>query len=67
MGANVMMLSSLGHGHLIPFMQLAKKLAARGLTISFVTTFHHIPALRNKVESAREVGLDIHLLEMEIP
>ncbi|GLJ43470.1 hypothetical protein SUGI_0903800 [Cryptomeria japonica] len=63
MGAHVMMLSSLGHGHLIPFMQLAKKLAARGLTISFVTTFHHIPSLRSKVEA----GLDIHLLEMEIP
>ncbi|GLJ43469.1 hypothetical protein SUGI_0903790 [Cryptomeria japonica] len=67
MGAHVMMLSSLGHGHLIPFMQLAKKLVARGLTISFVTTFHHIPSLRSKAEAAREAGLDIHLLEMEIP
>ncbi|GLJ55506.1 hypothetical protein SUGI_1191840 [Cryptomeria japonica] len=67
MGAHVMMLSSLGHGHLIPFMQLAQKLAAKGLTVSFVTTFHHIPSLRKKVNGACEAGLDIHLLQMEIP
>ncbi|GLJ43467.1 hypothetical protein SUGI_0903730 [Cryptomeria japonica] len=67
MGAHVMLLPSLGHGHLIPFMQLAQKLAAKGLTIIFVTTFHHIPSLRKKVDGAREAGLDIHLLEMEIP
>eukprot|EP01018_Ginkgo_biloba_P040087 Gb_12612 [translate_table: standard] len=62
-----MLLSSLGHGHLIPFMQLAKQLAARGLTASFVTTFHHIPSLQKKVEAARDKGLDIHLLEMDVP
>ncbi|XP_057819089.2 anthocyanidin 3-O-glucosyltransferase 2 [Cryptomeria japonica] len=67
MRSHVMMLSSLGHGHLIPFMQLAQKMAAEGLTLSFVTTFHHIPSLRKKVEDAREAGLEIHLLEMEIP
>uniref|UniRef100_A0A0D6QV50 Glycosyltransferase n=1 Tax=Araucaria cunninghamii TaxID=56994 RepID=A0A0D6QV50_ARACU len=65
--AHVMMLPSLGHGHLIPFMQLAKKLAAKGLTISFVTTFHHIQSLQGRVNAARENGLDIQLLEMEVP
>jgi hypothetical protein len=62
-----MMLPSLGHGHLIPFMQLAKKLAARGFTVTFVVTFHHKSSLQKKVEAARETGLDIHLVEMEIP
>ncbi|GLJ43473.1 hypothetical protein SUGI_0903840 [Cryptomeria japonica] len=65
--AHVMLLSSLGHGHLIPFMQLAKNLASKGLTVSFVTTFHHIPSLQNKVEEAQKAGLDIHLVEVEIP
>jgi len=63
---HVMMLPSLGHGHLIPFMQLAKKLAAKGLTVTFVVTFHHISSLQNKVVAARESGLDIHLVEMEV-
>lgn len=64
---NVMMLPSMGHGHLIPFMHLAMKLAARGLTVTFVVTFHHISALKSKVEAAKQSGLDIHLVEMEIP
>lgn len=62
---HVMMLPSLGHGHLIPFMQLAKKLAAKGLTVTFVVTFHHISSLQKKVDAARQSGLDIHLVEME--
>jgi UDP:flavonoid glycosyltransferase YjiC (YdhE family) len=64
---HVMLLPSLGRGHLIPFMQLANKLAARGFTVTFVVTFHHTSALQKKVESARENGLDIRLVEMEIP
>ena len=63
---HVMMLPSLGHGHLIPFMQLAKKLAAKGLTVTFVVTFHHISSLQKKVSEAWEGGLDIHLVEMEV-
>jgi UDP-glucosyl transferase 73C len=63
---HVMMLPSLGHGHLIPFMQLAKKLAAKGLTVTFVVTFHHISSLQKKVNAARESGLDIRLVEMEV-
>jgi hypothetical protein len=62
-----MMLPSLGQGHLIPFMHLAMKLAAKGLTVTFVVTFHHMPSLTSKVKAARERGLDIHLVEMEIP
>jgi len=64
---HVMMLPSLGHGHLIPFMQLAQKLAARGFTVTFVVTFHHKSSLQKKVEAERETGLDIRLVEMEIP
>jgi len=63
---HVMMLPSLGHGHLIPFMQLAKKLAAKGLTVTFVVTFHHMSSLQKKVDAARESGLDIRLVEMEV-
>nr|ASK39408.1 UDP-glycosyltransferase [Ginkgo biloba] len=67
MKPHVMMVSSLGHGHLLPFMQLSKKLASRGFTISFVTTFHHMPFLQNKVNAAQEDGLDIRLLEVKVP
>eukprot|EP01018_Ginkgo_biloba_P016933 Gb_36915 [translate_table: standard] len=64
---HVMILSSLGHSHLIPFMEFSKKLASRGFTISFVTTFHQIPSLSNKVGAAQKEGLDIRLMEVKVP
>lgn len=57
---HVMMLLSLGHGHLIPFMHLAKKLTPQGFTVTFVITFQYNFSLQKKVEDVWGTKLNIH-------
>lgn len=56
---HVMMLLSLGHGHLIPFMHLAKKLTTWGFAVTFVFTFHYKSSLQKKVEAVWGTRLNI--------
>lgn len=61
---HLILLPSLGIGHLIPFTELAKKLAARGFLISFVVTPHGLSIARNKIADAANIHIvELHLSE----
>uniref|UniRef100_A0A0D6R1R7 Glycosyltransferase n=1 Tax=Araucaria cunninghamii TaxID=56994 RepID=A0A0D6R1R7_ARACU len=63
---HLVLLPSLGRGHLIPMLGLATRLAARGFIISLLLAPHHSPFARNRL-AAESSSLDIRLLELDLP
>jgi hypothetical protein len=62
--AHVVAVPSLGQGHLIPFLELAKLLASQGLAVSYVTTPGNVNRLNPQVEC---LNLDIRLVSLPLP
>ncbi|GLJ06410.1 hypothetical protein SUGI_0038460 [Cryptomeria japonica] len=65
--SHVVMFPFMAQGHIIPFLQLSKLLAARtGFTITIVSTPLNVQALTPTIQSAREKdsALDIRLAEL---
>eukprot|EP01018_Ginkgo_biloba_P013104 Gb_10130 [translate_table: standard] len=64
---HLVLIPSLGIGHLIPFMELSKKLAGRGFTISFLVTYHHLTLVQTKLSTAiTDHGLDIRIIDLQV-
>ena len=60
---HLLLLPSLGIGHLIPFAKLAKRLATQGFLVSFfISSCHGLPIARNKIAYVD----NIHILELHI-
>ncbi|XP_058077124.1 UDP-glycosyltransferase 73C6-like [Magnolia sinica] len=57
----------MAQGHMIPMMDMARLLAARGVVITIVTTTTTASRLRASVDRAVESGLEIHLLHLHFP
>uniref|UniRef100_A0A0C9QT92 Glycosyltransferase n=1 Tax=Wollemia nobilis TaxID=56998 RepID=A0A0C9QT92_9CONI len=63
---HLVLLPSLGRGHLIPMLELSTRLAARGFIISLLLAPHHSPFARNRL-AVESSSLDIRLLELDLP
>lgn len=61
---HVMMFPWLAFGHMIPFLEFSKKLAAKGIQISFITTPKNIQRLPSLPPSLAE---NIKLVELPLP
>eukprot|EP01018_Ginkgo_biloba_P038489 Gb_06287 [translate_table: standard] len=62
---HVLLLPSLGFGHLIPFTELALQLAQRGLLVSLVVTHHHLSVAQSKIQADGQ-RLDLRLVELDV-
>eukprot|EP01018_Ginkgo_biloba_P013103 Gb_10131 [translate_table: standard] len=63
---HLVLIPSLGIGHLIPFMELSKKLAGRGFAISFLVSHHHVTFVQAKLSTAITAhGLDIRIIDLQ--
>ncbi|GLJ45742.1 hypothetical protein SUGI_0962660 [Cryptomeria japonica] len=60
---HLVLLPSLGIGHLMPLLGLATRLAAKGFTISLVLASHQISVAQHRLLSS---GLDIRILELDL-
>lgn len=56
---HVLLVPSPSHGHTIPFINLSKKLASQGITVTFVSSDKHIASLEHAKGSQDADGLDI--------
>lgn len=62
--AHVVLVPSLGQGHLIPFMELAKLLASHDLSVSYITT----PGISKRFSpQVQGLNLDIQLVSLPLP
>lgn len=65
---HLLLLPSLGIGHLIPFTELAKRLATRGFFVSFLVTRHGLSIARNKLADEANISIvELHLSHGEDP
>lgn len=62
--AHVVLVPSLGQGHLIPFMELAKLLASQQLSVSYITTPGSAERLQPQIQGS---NLDIRLVSLPLP
>uniref|UniRef100_A0A0C9RQG6 TSA: Wollemia nobilis Ref_Wollemi_Transcript_2171_1649 transcribed RNA sequence n=1 Tax=Wollemia nobilis TaxID=56998 RepID=A0A0C9RQG6_9CONI len=64
---HVAMFPWLAHGHISPYIQLSKKLAEKGLTISFVSTPLNIAKIIKPSFATLKSPGQVHLLELPLP
>eukprot|EP01018_Ginkgo_biloba_P038459 Gb_30787 [translate_table: standard] len=62
---HVLLLPSLGFGHLIPFAELAMQLARRGLLVSLVVTHNHLSVAQSKIKPEGQ-RFDLRLVELDV-
>ncbi|XVF45098.1 hypothetical protein PTKIN_Ptkin02bG0178600 [Pterospermum kingtungense] len=57
----------MGHGHMIPMVDMAKLFAMRGVKTTIVTTPHNVPFLSKTIQRSIESGIDIDIRTLEFP
>ncbi|KAK9096844.1 hypothetical protein Sjap_022341 [Stephania japonica] len=62
---HVVMLPWLAMGHLIPFLELSKRLAREGIVVSFVSTPRNIDRVRSRIPE--NLSTLIHLIRLPLP
>nr|ASK39403.1 UDP-glycosyltransferase [Ginkgo biloba] len=65
---HVMMFPWLAHGHISPFVELSKRLAHKGINISFLSTPQNIAKIRPSFADYQNTpGINVQLLELPLP
>ncbi|MCD9560192.1 hypothetical protein HAX54_018689 [Datura stramonium] len=57
----------LAQGHMIPMIDMARLFAEHGVKVSLVTTPHNASRFATIINRAREMGLDIELIQIPFP
>ncbi|KAF3646072.1 UDP-glycosyltransferase 73D1 [Capsicum annuum] len=57
----------LAQGHMIPMIDMARLFAQHGVKVSLVTTPHNASRFATIINRAREIGLDIELIQIPFP
>nr|KJB47380.1 hypothetical protein B456_008G023800 [Gossypium raimondii] len=64
---HVLFFPFMGHGHMIPMVDMTKLFAMRGVKTTIVTTPLNVPFISSTIERSKNSGFDIHLKVLNFP
>ncbi|KAL3829385.1 hypothetical protein ACJIZ3_018187 [Penstemon smallii] len=64
---SILMFPWLAHGHIFPYLELAKSLSKKNFQIYFCSTSVNLSSIQSSLEKDSQLGISIKLVELQLP